>query len=185
VNIAGFVKGTQVGLVNINEDMAGIPVGLVNISTKGEVHLDLFTTEASRWNVGAKFGSRYFYTTWVASFDEPGAIAHPRDWSNSVGMGFHIPGDNYFLNFDVLGRLRWKLDGGTPAASVIVTPRLQLGWQISKHFSLVGGVTMSVQSSPAGVTETIAPTKWPQWSETDPHGESVRVWPGYYLGIQF
>jgi hypothetical protein len=84
--VAGVVKGTQVGLVNISDDMYGLPIGLIN-----------YTKNGIR-DIGAWYDtSDYMYGFWANGTNNLYSIVYGgeaySDWcvnSNSLSFGYGV-----------------------------------------------------------------------------------------------
>ncbi len=63
LNYTGFGKGLQIGLVNYYKDeFRGFQLGLVNLNPATKVQLMLYGGNNTKFNIGARFKNRLFYT---------------------------------------------------------------------------------------------------------------------------
>jgi hypothetical protein len=173
LNIASTVKGTQVGVLNIAGESTA-PVGLLNIITRGRFRAAAWASETSVANVSVKLGSKHVYSFGVAGFSPWGQAR--------IGLGLGVG-----VQVDV-GRFYGQLEAdvrtlSTPSrlfqtASLQVTQRLVLGWQVTEAFSLFAGPSFSQLTAFDGSDLTAAT---PFGVSTSPN---VRLVPGVVVGAQ-
>jgi hypothetical protein len=184
INVARVVRGGQLGLINVSEEVHGVPIGLLTFEKKGQLHLELWSSDIQLTNVAVKFGGKYVYTTVVAGMGPDDRLQR---FSLGLGFGGHVPiGSRLWLDMDVVGssvrRMRDPLASG---ANLLAQTRLMLGVQLFERLALFGGVTYNAYFA---------------WSEADRYtlttvpivqrrplgGEgTVDYWPGVQAGVRF
>ena len=186
LNIAGHVSTSQVGLLNVSGRMSGIPIGLISFVKDNPLHLQLWGSDTEVANLGIRIGSRHVYSLLMVGSHPHGDLGR---WSSGFGVGGHIPlNRRFFLNVDFItrgvtytddsGEDTWRYDEHT----VLNKLRLAFGWEQHKWFSLFGGVSFNFLVSD-------------RWDTSDfgygfdhvYRGEdtTVRIWPGFFAGVQF
>ncbi len=175
VNVArGRPSGLQLGLVNYADD-ADVSIGLVPISRKGGVHVDVWTSDLAAVNVGLRFSARRSYTLFTLGAHPTGAGA---GWMAGMGLGrrFRV-GKQVFVDFDnlvVAAQAGFQQPG---APTLVDSLRLMIGWQPHKHFSLFGGPTFNVA---VALNQSDAR---PGYNYTFYQHGIVSLWPGFSVGI--
>jgi hypothetical protein len=78
----------QIGLVNVADDIDGVPIGLVNVKRSGGVRVLAWGGYTSHANVGLKFATRYTYSMLTFGYRR-------EDEVDAFGPGFvfgvHVP----------------------------------------------------------------------------------------------
>ncbi len=180
INVAsGKVRGAQVGLINFADEVDA-SVGLIGISRKGGVFADVWTSDIAALNVAVKFRAKYTYTYL-------GAGLHPGGAGRGVmfggGFGGHIPvAKRWYIDLDlgsyaVYPRFNFRQD-----SAVLSTLRLLLGFQVTRRFAVWGGPTANMTIDFAGDRPRLGYGWVVGRQPIDPY--SVRMWPGFVLGVQ-
>ena len=186
LNIAGHVSTAQVGLLNVSERMSGVPIGLISFVKDNPLHLQLWASDTEATNLGVRLGSRHVYSLLMVGSYPHGDLGR---WSSGFGIGGHIPlGKRLFLNIDLITREvvytdksredTWWYDEHT----VLNKLRLAVGWERHKWFSVFGGVSLNFLVSDRWDTSDFGYGFDHVYREDD---MTVRVWPGFFAGVQF
>ena len=186
LNIAGHVRTSQVGLLNVSGRMSGIPIGLISFVKDNPLHLQLWASDTEAANLGIRLGSRHVYSLLMVGSYPHGDLGR---WSSGFGIGGHIPlGKRLFLNVDLITREvvytdksqedTWWYDEHT----VLNKLRLAVGWERHKWFSVFGGVSLNFLVSDRRDTSDFGYGFDHLYREDD---TTIRVWPGFFAGVQF
>jgi hypothetical protein len=183
VNIGGHVKGAQVGLVNIANDVDGVPVGLISYSRTGLLHLDLWTSDTARANLGLKIGGKRFYTLLAMSYGQNRSLrcdCRTEIPGSSIGFGYYQPFSKFFASFDLSG-------GGSVTDNerfvAVAKARLSIGFQPFKHFGVFGGIGANAavnQLSGQGPMNI----GWGPKIVGSGRDAQVTIWPAVFAGLQ-
>jgi hypothetical protein len=143
INVAGGrVRGTQVGLVNIADDIEGVPIGLVSVTKSGGVHPVTWASSTTYANVGLKLATRHTYTLFSASMSWP--YGHEA-YGGGLTLGGHAPiGKTFYADFDIgLTTLAQPSTG-----DVLFYPKTRaiLGARFDKHFSIFAGAGIATEA---------------------------------------
>ena len=184
LNIAGHVGTAQVGLLNVSGRMSGIPIGLISFVKSNPLHLQLWGSDTEIANLGVRLGSRHVYSLLMVGSYPHGDLGR---WSSGFGIGGHIPlGRRLFLNIDFItrgvvyadGSNTWEFDEHTFLNKL----RLAVGWERHKWFSVFGGVSLNFLISDRWDTSDFGYGFDHVYRRED---TTVRVWPGFFAGVQF
>ena len=186
LNIAGHVGTAQVGLLNVSGRMSGIPIGLISFVKDNPLHLQLWGSDTEVANLGVRLGSRHVYSLLMVGSYPHGDLGR---WSSGFGIGGHIPlGRRLFLNIDFITRGvaytdesredTWWYDERT----VLNKLRLAFGWEQHKWLSVFGGVSLNFLVSDRRNTSDFGFGFDRVYRRDD---TTVRVWPGFFAGVQF
>ena len=186
LNIAGHVGTTQVGLLNVSGRMSGIPIGLISFVKDNPLHLQLWGSDTEVANLGVRLGSRHVYSLLMVGSYPHGDLGR---WSSGFGIGGHIPlGKRFFLNVDFITRRvgytdtseeeTWRYDENT----VLNKLRFGFGWERHKWFSVFGGLSLNFLVSDRWDTSDFGYGFDHVYQGED---TTVRIWPGFFAGVQF
>ena len=186
LNIAGHVWTSQVGLLNVSGRMSGIPIGLISFVKDNPLHLQLWGSDTEVANLGVRLGSRHVYSLLMVGSYPHGDLGR---WSSGFGIGGHIPlGVRLFLNVDLITRGVVYADEseedtwGYDEHTVLNKLRLAVGWERHKWFSVFGGVSLNFLVSHRPDTSDFGYGFDHVYREDD---VTIRVWPGFFAGVQF
>ena len=186
LNIAGHVGTAQVGLLNVSGRMSGIPIGLISFVKNNPLHLQLWGSDTEVANLGVRLGSRHVYSLLMVGSYPHGDLGR---WSSGFGIGGHIPlGVRLFLNVDLITRGMVYTDDSEKDAwvydehTVLNKLRLAVGWERHKWFSVFGGVSLNFLVSHRPDTSDFGYGFDHVYREDD---VTIRVWPGFFAGVQF
>ena len=186
LNIAGHVRTSQVGLLNVSGRMSGIPIGLISFVKNNPPHLQLWGSDTEVANLGVRLGSRHVYSLLMVGSYPHGDLGR---WSSGFGIGGHIPlGVRLFLNVDLITRGVVYADEseedtwGYDEHTVLNKLRLAVGWERHKWFSVFGGVSLNFLVSHRPDTSDFGYGFDHVYREDD---VTIRVWPGFFAGVQF
>ena len=186
LNVArGRVRGAQLGVINF-ADEADASIGVLGITRKGGVWLDVWTSDVAAVNLALKLRARSTYT-FLAVGAHPAGVG--RGAMAGLGFGGHI---------QLAGKLHLDLDIASYAAvpgfdftrppALLNTMRLLLHYQIARRFAVLGGPTLNAQldftDARARLGYPYAVFEQTYASQNDDPDLLVRIWPGFALGIQ-
>ena len=88
VNVAGKMTGSQIGLINLNDSINGVPFGFISFSRKGLHQIELSSNELTQANVAFKTGTNQFYNSFIggARFESNGTPT----WGFGYGVGSSV-----------------------------------------------------------------------------------------------
>jgi hypothetical protein len=143
INVAGGrVRGTQIGLVNVADDIEGVPIGLVSVTKSGGVHPVTWASSTTYANVGLKLATRHTYSMFSASMSWPNGH---EAYGGGFTLGGHAPiNKTIYLDFDVgLTTL-----GQPSTGDVFFYPKTRalLGARFEKHFSIFAGAGVATEA---------------------------------------
>jgi hypothetical protein len=178
INVAGSVRGLQLGLLNFSDDIDGVPLGLLSFSRRGQYHLELFASDVNDANLAVKLGGRYVHSLLTGGV---GQHAGARYWTLGLGLGAHLPlGTRFFVDTDALVSNVHGFDEGWNSARLLGQLRVLGGWQVTRHFALIGGPSLNVLTALDG-------SELGRVSALAGSGDVTRravVWPGVQLGMR-
>lgn len=181
INVStGKVAGVQIGVLNY-ADEADAQVGVISVSRKGGgVFADVWTSDLAAFNLAVKFRAKYTYSFLAIGIHPAGA---GRGYMGGVGFGGHIPlPRKFYLDIDlgsyaVQPKFNFRDDPG-----LLGTLRVLLGWQIGRRLAVYGGPTFNGYVDLEGDRERIG---YGYVMHREPiESLSMRVWPGFALGLQ-
>ena len=185
-NLAGHVSTTQVGLLNVSGRMSGVPIGLISFVKDNPLHLQLWGSDTEVANLGIRLGSRHVYSLLMIGSYPHGDLGR---WSSGFGIGGHIPlGGRLFLNVDFITRGVGYTDGSSRNTweygeqTVLNKLRLGFGWEQHKWFSVFGGLSLNFLVSDRWDTSDFGYGFEHVYRSDD---TTVRIWPGFFAGVQF
>ena len=186
LNIAGHVGKSQVGLLNVSGRMSGIPIGLISFVKDNPLHLQVWGSDTEVANLGIRIGSRHVYSLLMVGSYPHGDLGR---WSSGFGIGGHIPlGKRLFLNVDFITRTGGYTDGSSRNTweysehTALNKLRLGFGWEQHKWFSVFGGVSLNFLVSDRWDTSDFGYGFEHVYRSDD---TTVRIWPGFFAGVQF
>ena len=157
-----------------------------NFSKDNPLHLQLWGSDTEIANLGIRLGSRHVYSLLMVGSYPHGDLGR---WSSGFGIGGHIPlGRRLFLNIDLITRGVGYTDGSRRNTweygehTVLNKLRLAVGWEQHKWFSVFGGVSLNFLVSDRWDTSDFGYGFDHVYREDD---TTVRVWPGFFAGVQF
>ncbi len=178
INIARSVKGTQIGFLNIAHYVKGAPIGVVSFVKQGRHNLALWRSDTADFNFGIKLGNQHVYSILAGGRETLGETERR---FFGLGLGVHIPRGNQFVNFDLLTSGIEEGGRDTEKLHMLHKARFGLGWQLAGRFALVGGATVNVFTSRLNDGSDFAEDTW---HDSLHNGTWVKVWPGFFLGVQ-
>ena len=183
INVAaGRVKGIQFGVINVADD-ADASVGVIGISRKHGVGLNVWTSDIAAVNLGARFHTRFTYTVLSVGLHPSGDTGH---FMYGAGIGVHgRMSKAVSLDFDITsyGVHGWATFDKSPPA-LIVSERLTLGVKVAPAVRIFGGASFNQLWAWDACTSPSRPG-YPYISyERELEDGFLRLWPGFALGIE-
>jgi hypothetical protein len=181
INIGKVVKGAQVGVINVAEEVQGVPLGLLTFEEKGQLHLELWSSDIQLTNAAVKFGGKYVYTTLLVGIGPDDRLTR---YSLGLGFGVHVPlGSRLWLDLDVAGSNIHPVKHPFQGQNVLGQARAMFGFQIANRFAVFGGPTYNTYfafSPEDRIKLTTLPVRW----HTIDAEKSLQYWPGMQLGMR-
>ena len=182
INIAsGRVKGLQIGAINISQ-RASTSIGAINIFTDGWTQLEAWTQDGSQLLAGVRHGGDVFYSTYHLGVVPFGDTG----LTYGVGLGWRL------LELDRLelaGELGMQqiVPGATQWGSMLnqSRARLVLGLELISGIEVFGALGAAVGLGFDRQTTTGAPPAgfWPVWSLRS-YDPVVELWPTVSVGVR-
>jgi len=182
INVAKVVKGTQVGLINVAEDIQGVPIGLLSFVQKGQLHLEVWSSDIQLLNAGVKLGSKHVYTTLQAGVGPDDRLQR---FSLGLGFGGHIPlGTRFWLDLDAVGSNVHGFERPFNGGNLLVQGRAMLGFQLFSHLAVFVAPTYNAFFAFSPGQQRELTTFGSRVARVD-DDVSVRYWPGAQAGLRF
>lgn len=175
VNVAKRVRGVQLGMINVARD-ADVPIGLLNIVTRGETHVDVWQDSGGLSTAGLVHGSRYVHNIYAAGArlygEKPAGFV-------ALGLGARVF-DRSRVAIDVDGITHW-LANDRNSLRLIHQLRVLATLRVAPPLSLLAGVTANAET-------TDDPDETPDLPLSHGFGKSdgtrAILWPGITVGAR-
>jgi hypothetical protein len=181
INIGKVVKGAQVGLINVAEEVRGVPLGLLTFEEKGQLHLELWSSDIQLTNAAVKFGGRYVYTTLLAGIGPDDRLDR---YSLGLGFGIHIPlGPRFWLDLDVAGSTIHSVKEPFRGENVLGQTRAMFGFQVANRFAVFAGPTYNAYFA-FSLEDQRKLTTLPVRQHRIDEQSTLQYWPGMQAGLR-
>ncbi|PCC70270.1 hypothetical protein SAMN02745121_03402 [Nannocystis exedens] len=175
----GKVSGAQIGVINY-ADEADAQVGVINVTRKGGVFADIWTSDLAAFNLAVKFRAKYTYSYLALGLHPAG---EGRGFMSGVGFGGHVPiKQSFYLDLDLGSYWAHPQFKFTANPSLLGTLRVILGWQATRRIAVWGGPTLNVDFDFEGGRKRMG-YGWVVFREPLDRLE-MRMWPGFVFGVQ-
>ncbi|WP_434421877.1 hypothetical protein [Nannocystis pusilla] len=175
---AGKVRGAQIGVINY-ADEADAQVGVINVTRKGGIYADIWTSDIAALNLAVKFRAKYTYSFLAVGLHPAG---QGRGFMSGVGFGGHIPiKQRFYLDIDLATYWAQPQFRFRDNPALINSLRVMFGWQENRRFAVWGGPTLNLDIDFQGGRERMGYGWVVTRAPIDPH--EMRVWPGFVVGI--
>jgi hypothetical protein len=185
VNVADEIDGVQVGLISYARKNNGVSIGMLPLVLNGENHLTLDWTSTSAANLGFKLGTRLVYVALGLGFTSDLDQDGDRFFSTTCGIGVHaIPrGGRFFLDIGATNTSFATRSHMEDRNRLVSSLRLQAGYAIARHLSLVAGPTLNVQTAWGDDDRRPRQVGFAEKAWTS-GGTTVRIYPGLVVGLE-
>lgn len=183
-NKASYVKGIQLGLINVADSAKGVPVGLLSFVKKGVHQVEFSTDELFSLNVSFRTGVPAFYNILTAGIETGTSL-----WSAGYGVGSSL-----HLRKKWYGELNATVShlskgGFYTAASDLYRFYVGFEYKFKKRFSVAAGPQLNIYVSDTYDTEfETTYSQIPPYffgEETNAYGFNRKLWFGAKLAIRF
>jgi hypothetical protein len=141
VNVGHFVKGSQIGFINVADSLSGIPIGIFNFIKNGYKRIGVSTDELFPINIEFRTGVNKFYTILHAGMQTDVFDSDSSFYTYGMGFGSRYPiGKSFAIEIDATANHITKRKY-TNDLSMNLKGSFGIELQLSKHFSLAGGAT--------------------------------------------
>jgi Secretin and TonB N terminus short domain len=188
-NYGGYVRGTQLGFVNVADSLTGVPVGFLSYVKRGYHKIELSADEVFLGNIAFRSGVRQFYNILEAGFKPDYAFGKDNVWSFGYGLGTARKLTRWLhLNIDVTSHHVNKASF-TSELSSLNKAHVGLDFHLMKKFSIYTGVTLNGYFT--RTTFTDYPTLFTDFSprvfyEDTYHGDvNLKMWWGAKVALRF
>lgn len=143
INYAGYLRGVQVGAVNIADSSAGYSLGLVNIIRKnGYLRISLFTNESFRTNLAFKSGTSKLY-----AILQGGMTPGPQKlYACGAGLGKEVP-LKHGLSLQPEFIFQEVYQGNSSFNNHLYRLNIQLNYRFGKAFHVFAGPSFNAWNS--------------------------------------
>ena len=185
INIAKNMKGLQLGVININDTISGVPIGFFSFSRKGLHQLEISSNELLPYQLAFKTGTKRFYNTFI------GAMRTEKDanpiWSFGYGIGTSIelsPRSSIFFDLQSYSLQKEVFSDYNSLNKLLVSYQFQ--WK--KKLAIAVGPSLNVYvvqnaSSQSGTEfRVLAPYSF--YNKTSSADTNVQMWVGGHVSIR-
>ncbi len=185
VNVAGKMTGTQVGLININDSINGVPFGFISFSRKGLHQLELSANELTYANVAFKTGTNQFYNTFI------GGVRFESDGSPLWGLGYGIGSsvragkkNRLFFDLQSVNHVRNDTWGFALNNKLTISYQMQLAPKIGLAFGPSANLFLisNVSNHDANYLKSLAPYNF--YQSTTSTGMEMQGWVGGHVALR-
>jgi hypothetical protein len=181
INVGKVVKGAQVGLINVAEEVRGVPLGLLTFEEKGQLHLELYSSDVQLTNAAIKFGGRYVYTTLLAGIGPDDRLDR---YSLGLGFGIHLPlGSRLWLDVDMAGSSVHSTKQPFRGGNLLAQTRAMLGFQVTQRFAVFLGPTYNAYFAFSPEAQRKVSTLPVRERRLDA-STTMQYWPGVQAGLR-
>jgi hypothetical protein len=181
INVGKVVKGAQIGVINVAEEVRGVPLGLLTFEEKGQLHLELYSSDIHLTNAAVKFGGKYVYTTLLAGIGPDDRLDR---FSFGLGLGIHIPlGTRFWLDLDVAGSNIHAVKDPFRGNNLLAQGRVMFGFQVAQRFAVFAGPTYNAYFA-FDLEERRKISTLPVRQLFFDANNSLQYWPGVQLGVR-
>jgi hypothetical protein len=181
INVGKVVSGAQVGLINVAEEVRGVPLGLLTFEEKGQLHLELWSSDIQLTNLAVKFGGKYVYTTLLAGMGPDDRLQR---FSFGLGLGIHIPlGTRFWLDMDVAGSGVHAMKDPWRGNNLLAQGRVMVGFEVAQRFAVFAGPTYNAYFL-IDTAERAKVTTMPVRQHLFGADNAMQYWPGVQLGVR-
>jgi hypothetical protein len=185
MNVAKNIKGLQLGVININDTISGVPIGFFSFSRKGLHQLEISSNEFLPFQLAFKTGTKKFYNTFIGSMrtlQNSNAI-----WAFGYGIGTSIDiSSRSSVFFDLQSySLQKAIFSETNSLNKLIVS-YQFQWR--KKLAIAVGPSLNVYvvqnaSSQSG-TEFRAIATYQFYDQTFSSDVNVQMWVGGHISIR-
>jgi hypothetical protein len=178
LNIAKSVSGTQIGVINIAQT-SDAPIGLINIITRGNIHLAAWLNETSVANVAFKAGGKNVYGFLMGGLNPRGANGRI-NLSYGMGIGMRLRFGKFYGELE--GSFEDLHQPGLPWQSSVFSTgaRLNVGYQLFERMAVFAGPQFHTHVAINTMQDVRTLSPW-GFDVSD----RVRLVPGFVIGAQF
>lgn len=185
VNVAGKMTGSQLGFININDSINGVPFGFISFSRKGLHQIELSANELTHANIAFKTGTNQFYNTFIggARFESGG---NPT-WGLGYGVGTSVRAgrkNRVFFDLQSVNHVRDNQWGLALNNKLTISYQMQLAPKIALAFGPSANLFLIDNASNHDVTyfQGIAPYNFSQTVTNG--GVEMQSWVGGHVALR-
>jgi hypothetical protein len=181
---SGHARGLMLGFVNVAAE-ADAAIGLVNIYTKGRLHLDAWLTDAAILMLGVEHGGKRFHN--ILGVGQ--TIRNGQDvfvFSYGFGARLHA-GASTYVDVDALGYgLVVAGESGNPDFASILQLRVPIGLRVDSWLSFYVSPALNISVARNHENNSIRDPSFYGARVTSSGASAVSyIWPGVTLGARF
>ena len=198
-NKAGYVKGFQLGLINVCDSIAGVPIGLINIVKKGKNKfnkIELSGGDLLTGNFALKLGAKKFYNIIHVGIKKSKEPNKDDSWALGYGFGraFDL-GNRSLINLELLSLHVNENSVWTNQLNLLNQLKLYYDFRFAGRFSVFAGPTANVfvshlYDNDSNTFGTSLLTEQNllfdnQNQNNFTNNTNVKIWIGFNAGIRF
>ncbi|XOV67937.1 MAG: carboxypeptidase-like regulatory domain-containing protein [Fluviicola sp.] len=185
INTAGKMTGTQIGFINVNDSINGVPFGFISFSCKGLHQLELSSNEFTQANVAFKTGTNQFYNTFIgAARFEPNGLP---TWGVGYGVGTSVRAgkkNRIFFDLQSINHFRDNQWGMALNNKLTLSYQMQLAPKIALAFGPTANLFLIDNASNHDVNYFGGIAPYTFYDETMSGGLRVQSWVGGHVALR-
>ncbi|MCR9173939.1 MAG: carboxypeptidase-like regulatory domain-containing protein [bacterium] len=185
VNVAGKMTGSQIGLINVNDSINGVPFGFISFSRKGLHQLELSSNELTHVNVAFKTGTNQFYNSFI------GAARFESERSPTWGIGYGVGSsvrarkkNRVFFDLQSVNHFRDNQWGLALNNKLTISYQMQLAPKIALAVGPSANLFLIDNASSHDVTYLSGIAPYTIYDETTASGLRMQSWVGGHVALR-
>ena len=179
------MKGVQIGVINLADDLDGVQLGVLNATAKGLMHVGTWIDETGMAYVTVTTGARWWYSYYAFGYN-PYVTEEPYSFGGGMGGQFKVR-DRLFFEIDA-GAMGVTTEKDEIRANLSDRPynihsrmRGMVGIKLAPGVWIYGGASFNVLYHDTDHPVLIRP----RGDYAKRTGDHVLMWPGFLGGIRF
>lgn len=185
INVATNVKGVQLSVININDTISGVPIGVFSFSRKGLHQLEISTNEFLPFQLAFKTGTNQFYNSFIGAMRTEKNSAPIWAYGYGIGTSFGVSTKSrVFFDLQAMNLQKATFTENNFLGKFIVSYQFQ--WK--KKLAISAGPSFNLyvvrEASTASGTDfrSIAPYSF--YDYTNSFDANVQMWVGAHVSIR-
>ncbi|MFM7022286.1 MAG: hypothetical protein ACKOXB_04855 [Flavobacteriales bacterium] len=182
-NYAKYVKGAQIGFINVADSVDGISLAFLSIVKKGLHQLEISADELFYTNLAVRTGTSRFYNVFGLGF---GTSNKDFLWNYSYGIGTSLKVNDKWNGDVLLSAQHISKNGFHFGASELYKLYIGAEYRIAKKFTLAAGPTFNLLLTDNLLTDdyaSIAPYSMMNYNTSSDF--NLKAWVGGRVALRF
>lgn len=182
LNQASYIRGLQVGFINVSQSIEGTPIGFFSYSKTGYHKFEFAYDDLNMSTIAFRTGVNHFHNIFFAGAETNQTVSHV---TAGYGLGSALRlSKRFFIGIDATGQtIQSRNSNNWNNTQILSKMYLGLEYRLTEKVNFFGGPTFNLLITDQNATNTWMPPN--VFLSSNSGNINLKTWVGFKIGMRF